>query len=249
MQNRLHYPRVIATCVIWSLELLTKFIMLKSFYYQSVSGINSGVIVCFFTLKLIITTIAFNYLFNQKLKTYDYIGIILGILWVLTMTASHPVSTQKHTKTFGYEFLAAISLISISILVLIPRDIIMKKYFAYGQNNVNIVQFRTFHDVWFHTIVCLFGIYRIYHGLRVPFHEFVLITIGGFAHFCTSLVNQYLIMRSLAGAAETLIQSTIVIQVIIDAILFAHFPNIWQWSGIILALLSAIWIIVSNKWK
>lgn len=51
----------------------------------------------------------------------------------------------------------AVLLVLLVVFLLVPRDIIMKKMFAYGENNVNIIAFRTFHDLAFSSFLCLVG--------------------------------------------------------------------------------------------
>lgn len=84
-------------------------------------------------------------------------------------------------------------------------------------------------------------------GFRCEWNDFLIASVGGLIHLGTSLLHNYIVMRSLAGAAEALLQTSHTFQILIDMILFVHIPNVIQILGMAFAFLSALLIIISNK--
>lgn len=157
--------------------------LFKALHLASKANVNSGVITCFFSFKLILITIFFNIFFNQKLKIFDYVGIFLGICCVLTMTGSYSVFNTSENEILQYDYFVAVSLMAVVISLLVIRDIVMKNYFAYGENNTNIVHFRVFHDLCFQSVLFIVCIYRLFSSNAFRFNDLKYTSFGGIFQF------------------------------------------------------------------
>ena len=127
--------RIYATIVICFLELVNTFLIFESYYLISSTKVNTGVITTLFCLRIAFISIWFYYLFEQKLNLFDYVG--MGFWWLCVILIALSKSGFIFNN-FSANYILSICIILIVILLQTPRDAIMKYYFWYEENNVNI---------------------------------------------------------------------------------------------------------------
>jgi hypothetical protein len=52
------------------------------------------------------------------------------------------------------------------MIFLIPKDALVKHYFAYKENNVNILEYKTFLNTIFYSIIMVYSAIRFWNGFR-----------------------------------------------------------------------------------
>lgn len=244
---KLSWRRIYATIAICALEIVAIFCQFQSYYFAKLAHFNTGVLTSLFAVKIILITGVFAVLFHQRLKFYDYVGIFFCIMCVSAITLSKSRGGANFDPEKYGSFLLSLTLIITAILILIPRDIITKFNFAFKDQNVNIIAFRTFHDIAFYSVLTVGLAIAMLFGFRCTWKDFFYASIGGVVHLGGSLLHNYVIMRSLAAAAEAIIYSSNTFQILLDAFLFHRNPNVLQITGMLFAFMSVIFIIISNK--
>ena len=142
--------RVIVTLVVCLIEVIHMIIIIESYYLISLTTINSGIPNTLHCVKVIFVSTAFYFLFNQKINNYDVIGIGFCSLWVIFIALS---GSGLVVDEFSWNFIFSGLLILLAIMIQVPKIIITKHYFCYGDNDVNMIHFKVFHDVILFSII------------------------------------------------------------------------------------------------
>ena len=67
--------RVWITLLMSTLTILQYWAFTVSYHYASLANLNNGVIMALYTFKPLLNSVAFHFLFNQKLQNFEIIGI------------------------------------------------------------------------------------------------------------------------------------------------------------------------------
>ena len=135
---------MIATIIICVFEALHIILIIESFYLVSLTKVNSGVPNTLHCVKVIWMCVVFYFFFKQKINYYDITGIVFCVLWVILIALS---GSGFVVDGSSMNFLFSCLMILLGISLQIPKIIITKFYFWYGENDVNAIHFKVFHDL------------------------------------------------------------------------------------------------------
>lgn len=82
------WERVILTVVIACLSTFSYWMFTLSYYYATLANLNNGVIMAVYSLKPLISSVAFYFLFAQSLKKFEILGIFFSIISILCIALS-----------------------------------------------------------------------------------------------------------------------------------------------------------------
>ena len=194
--------------------------------------------------KVFLVSAIFYYIFGQNLNLLNFIGIIFWGLWIVFIMLSK--SGFVFDKVSWNFILSAIFTLIMAVLQVL-KDTVMKYYFWYGENDVNIVHFKVFHDTFLYSLIVLVGVYWLWGDFDYPVGVLIFSSIWGFLHILSSLFHNFIIVRSMAGPAEVLMSTSNPMHIVIDFVIFGGKINAMQIIGIAFSFLSTVWVIFGNK--
>ena len=236
--------RIAATIAICLIELFNMVLVYKSYYLVSTTHVNTGITGSLYWFKIVLISIAFYFIFNQILNLFDYLGIAFWIAWISLVSLS---KYNENQSSSSWNFIFAVILMLINIIMQVPKDAIMKYYFWYKVNNVNIIAFRVFHDVILYFFIWIVGVWMLWNDFNYSFQDIVFSSISGVLHLTSSLLGNFIITRSMAGPAEALLSTSTSMHVLMDLIVFGGKLSLMQSIGILFSILSTIWIIIGSR--
>ncbi|CAI2371926.1 unnamed protein product [Moneuplotes crassus] len=239
--QRFRYPRVALTvgCVIVLPIQFYAFTM--SYFYANKAGMNNGIIMAIYTLKPIFNAIAFRFLYHQKLRYFEIIGIILCTVSILLIGLSQQSDNEGHKK--HYMFLSmGLMLISAFLEALI--SIVAKYFLAFKDNKANVSSFYSFFIGIIDSICVIILIVLLNTGLDITWKEIGLAQASSILYAFGQFIMAFAILKGKGGTASALIETVGVYQTIIEAVVYSRFPNIWQILGMVCAFSASIMIVL-----
>ena len=194
--------------------------------------------------KVFLVSVIFYYIFGQKLNLLNFTAIIFWGLWIVFIMLSK--SGFVFDKVSWNFILSAILMLIISVLQVF-KDTVMKYYFWYGDNDVNIVHFKVFHDTFLYLLIVVVGVYWLWGDFNYSAEVLIFSSISGFLHIVSSLFHNFIIVRSMAGPAEVLMSTSHPIHIVLDFIIFGGKISTMQIIGVAFSFLSTVWVIFGNK--
>ena len=220
-------------------------IFFKICYLISNTHMNSGFIgIFYYALKIVLISLSFYYVFEQKLNLLDIVGIGFWIWWTLFITLS---KSDFDLDEASWNFVFFILLILIASILLIPKEIAIKYYFCYGDNDVNIIAFKVFCETILYLIIWMIGFYVLWGDFHYTFEEMVFASLWGSLHFFASLLSNFVLVRSVAGPAEALQSTASSMNILMDLLIFGKAISTMQAIGLAFSIMSMIWIIFGNN--
>ena len=194
--------------------------------------------------KIFLIAITFYFIFNQRLNLLNYLGISLCGLWIIFITFSK--SGFISDETSNNFILSAILMLVVSVLQVL-KDIVMKYYFWYGDNDVNIVHFKVFHDLILYSFIVLFGVYWLWGNFDYSTEVWIFASLSGVFNLLSSIFQNFIIAKSMAGPAEALYATSHSMHIVLDLLIFGGEVNMMQIIGVTFSFLSTIFVIFGNK--
>ncbi|CAI2371868.1 unnamed protein product [Moneuplotes crassus] len=237
----IRYPRVALTvgCVIVLAIQFYAFVM--SYYYANKAGINNGIIMAIYTTKPIFNAFAFRFLYHQKLRYFEIIGILLCTVSIILIGLSQKSDNEGH-KRF-YMFLS-MGLMVISAFLEALIAIVAKYFLAFKDNKVNVSSFYAFFIGILDSIGSIIFIVLLSTGLDITWKEIGLAQVSSILYSLGQFIMAFAILKGKAGTASALVETVGVYQTIIEAIAYSRFPNIWQIFGMACAFSASIIIVL-----
>ena len=172
-------------------------------------------------------------------------GIAFCGLWIVfVMLSKSGFTFDKISWNF---ILSAILMLIVSVLQVL-KDIIMKYYFWYGDNEVNIVHFKVFHDLILYSLIVLFGVYWLWGNFDYSSEVLMFASLSGVLSWIVTIFQNFIIVKSMAGPAEALLATSHSIHIVLDFIIYGGKINSMQIFGVTCSFFSTIWIIYGNKY-
>ena len=114
---------------------------------NAVANLNNGIIMTILDSKPFFSSVAFYFLFNQRLEIFEFIamGILVVSVILIGFSSYESHSEDNHQNTI-YIIISMLLLVGSTFLVSV-RIVIMKYFLAYGNNQVNISAFSNIYSL------------------------------------------------------------------------------------------------------
>lgn len=80
--EKFNWGRGVTTIIVIMINLARKVTFIESYYYGTLAELNSGVLMCVYSLKPLFSSLSFYMFFNQKLYSFEILGIFMCIISV-----------------------------------------------------------------------------------------------------------------------------------------------------------------------
>ena len=183
-------------------------------------------------------------MFNQKLNFLNNISIACWGVWIVFVTFSK--SGLSFSEMSWNYILSCLEVLLMAVLQVL-KDAIKKYYFWFGENDVNIIHFKAFHDVVLYTLIIVFGVFWLWGDFNYSSEVLLFSTLWGVLHILVSLFHNFTVVRSMAGPSEVLLATSHSMHICLDFFIFGGEVNTMQIIGVIFSFLSTVWVIYGNK--
>ncbi|CAI2371793.1 unnamed protein product [Moneuplotes crassus] len=234
-------PRVALTvgCVIVLPIQFYSFTM--SYYFANKAGINNGIIMAICIFKPIINAIVFRFLYHQKLKYFEIIGILFSTGSVVLIGLSQQSDSEGHKRDYMF---ISMGLMFLAIFLEALIGIVVKYFLAFKNNEANVSAFYSFFILMIDfTNVIIFTVFMS-TGLDITWKEIGLAQATSILYASAQFLMAFAILKGKGGPASALVGTVGVYQTIIEAVVYSRVPNILQILGMVCAFSSSIIIVL-----
>ena len=126
--------------------ILTNIEQLKNLFYF-VANLNNGIVMTILASKPIFSSIAFYFLFNQRLKMFELCAVLILIVSVILIGFSSNDSQNDNNNQNVLYIIISMLLLTGSTLLVSFRTVLMKYFLAYGDNQVDISAFSNIYSL------------------------------------------------------------------------------------------------------
>ncbi|CAI2371632.1 unnamed protein product [Moneuplotes crassus] len=247
-ESKIQYKRVFSSGLILLFCFLSYGSFFASYYCAVIGNLNTGILTSLTALRAIQTSIAFYFIFNQTMKWYEVLCVLIMTIAVsLIMISGDNSIVIKHETAQFYIILSCIFAI-ISGFFDVMRTAVLK-YFYGGVKEVNVSALFNFVMVFMEGSFCVYFIICVYQGFEYETLDLYVGILGGCLFSLSNYLYSYVIVRGKAGVANCLIESKNIIQTGLDILIFARFPNLHQYIGLTLGCFSILLLIISSNCK
>lgn len=248
-EYKLHWTRIKVLVILGGIGLLNRFAFIESYYFATLAEMNTGILMSIYCTKAIISSILFYFFFKQALKWFEIVGIALciGCAILLSISVKDPVN-EEDAENPTHNGMLAIILMFISLGILSMRSVIIKKFFAYNNNNVNISALAAFRGIIFDIGFFVVFIIELFYGFKVTNMDILMGICSGFLTSIVYTVIAFVNAKGKAGPADALVETSVIYQTILDALIFERYPNMLQIGGLAIGI-AAIILILSQTHK
>lgn len=240
----IRWARVWVTFILCILNVLQYWIFIEGYYMAKQVNLNSGVIMSLTCIKPLLTAFVFYFMFNQRVSIYHFLGILLSCIWIGMIAMSHG---RLSTEDYDMYLIYSIMLLLGSIILLWVSTVVMKYYFDFRNNNVNIPAFVNFFNLIIDVIFLVIFIIEYWLFEGYPMFDLFLAQITGFLWSTATFLIVYVSLRGKKGPSEALIETCVIYQTIIDSIFFFRIPNYTQLMGVAFGLLATLVIMLADS--
>jgi hypothetical protein len=238
---KIYWPRVIVTLFLGFQSMIQRYLVASGYYYGSEANINNGVLTCVYSMKSIFSSIIFFVMFGQRLLKLELFGILIWVISTVLITLSNVDMESNNfmdSKNI-YSYLALLFLFG-SVLLVVSRKVLIKYFFAFGDNQLNAPAITCFRNVVFDVFFISFFMYELYYGFEVTWWEVMMGMSGGFIFSVFSYITTFVDGWSKVGVADALIETWVIYQTVFDMLMFDRVPNFRQILGLLFGLLATL---------
>ena len=94
-----------------------------------------------------ILSIAFSFLYKQKLKAFEIVGIVVLMISVVMIAFSTDNIFQQGVTTNAWYTIISLGFLFFAILWLTTSTVVLKHFLAYGDNQVNVSAYYNFYSL------------------------------------------------------------------------------------------------------
>lgn len=187
-----------------------------------------------------IATLIFFVFFKQKLLWFEYVGIFLCVSWAAMIGFSADglgdASPKFESSSYSTQMTLFLSLfwLNVWLIMFSSRSVIVKYFVAFKENQGNVSAYFNFSILWQDIICTGILILLILYGFDFTISDFLIGSFGGSIYSAWGYLIAYVNIRGRAGASDAIIETWVIYQTILDAIVFGRIPNTLQiWSIIV----------------
>lgn len=234
-----NYERILATFLIILVSFSIYFALVEAYYFSLLADLNSGVMTSIFSLKSVLSSISFFVFYGQKLYCFELIAIALLITSVVIIGISiYREDQDEFSSSFQYAILSILFLIWFVILK-VAKSTIAKYFFDYKSQKGNVSAFYSFSGMICDFIfIWTFVIDILIAGFRYTLFDMLIAFIQGILYAPCNYIWAYVNIRGKAGPSDAIIQTAIIYQTFLDAIIFGRKPNILQYTSIVIVFVA-----------
>ncbi|CAI2372527.1 unnamed protein product [Moneuplotes crassus] len=247
--TRIQWKRVAVSVCLLLLWFVSYLIFIISYSFAGIVHLNTGVLMSIYSVKPVVSSIIFFFLFKQALKSYEFIAMVFCIAGALVIGLSSDGKTVGNTEesTKMYSILAC-STLCISLVLTCVRAAVLKYFFGTAKE-VNISALFNFIGVFSDVMFLIYFIALEVEGFEFALHEYIAATVGGIILSLSGYLIAYVNVRGKAGVADALIETSVIYQTVLEIALFSRFPNTLQYIGLILGFGATLFLILCNHVK
>ena len=239
----IHWSRIFLTFLVALLHILQHWVFILGYYYASLANLNNGIVMTILASKPFFSSVAFYFLFNQRLEKFELIAMGILLISVILIGFSSDESNSKDNHQNTIYIIISMLLLVVSTFLVSIRIVLIKYFLAHGENQADISVFSNIYSFIQNLIMLIVLIVHICYGFTFSLVDFLLAQTTGILWTYSIFIIVYVNLRGKAGTSDALIETWVVYQTILDAIFFGRIPNIIQIIAIIIGF-SATLIIV-----
>ena len=139
--------------------------------------------------------------------------------------------------------LLAILLLTGSLVFMCLRNVIVKYFFGRKEDNINVSAFTNLRSMVFE--IFFFGclVAEINDGFEFTWNEFWAATAGGVLTSIAVFLMTFVNVRGKGGPSDAIIETSVIYQTFMDAMLFGRYPNFMQFAGVAVGFAASLTII------
>lgn len=116
------------------------------------------------------------------------------------------------------------------------RNVIVKYFFARNDDNINVSAFTNLRGIIFEIGFFALFLIEVSNGFEFTWKEFIYGSFGGVLTSLAMFLMTYVNVRGKGGTSDAIIETCVIYQTILDALIFGRLPNFMQVSGVIVGL-------------
>ena len=116
----------------------------------------------------------------------------------------------------------------------------IKYYLAHKENDANVSAYFNFIFLINDLMFCVLFAVDAMLGFQFEANEFYIATIGGILFSSSSYIMAYVNIRGKAGTSDALIETCVIYQTILDAIVYGRTPNTLQIISMFIGFLATL---------
>ena len=243
----IYWTRVFVLIFVAIVHVLQHWTFIISYQYATLANLNNGIVMTVLASKPVFSSVSFYFLFKQRLERFELIGVVFLLCSVVMIGVSSEGQEVNGDPNSTIYVVISILLLFLSSALVATRTVVMKYFLAYDSNQVNVSAFYNFYSFCQNFVMLIVFSVDMSLGFTFEIIEVILAQITGILWSICAFIIAYVNLRGKAGTSDALIETCVVYQTIMDAIVFGRIPNTMQIISIFVGLIASVIIVLGYR--